>query len=299
MATTVASRIERTRRYLGVSRRTLNRLDGAATDSATDLTLEFAITGIGPGSVLAIDDELVHVWDTDSAAKTVTVERGYEGTTAATHTDGTVVEVDARFPRPEIKDTLKEEIASWPATVFRVDTATLTGSTTTRAYDLGLTGTEFFHVLDVSRAPYATAELGGNTSWVNVTGRVQRNMPLADFASGTALFLDTTLDRTADLLVTYAAPFDLSTFDDATDLEADVGLAPYMVDIPTFGAAWRLLSGTEAERSDTRRQGEPRNAEEVPSGAAISTAGAMLKLRDRRLSEAAMRLREEFGMAWG
>lgn len=287
MATTVASRVERVRRYLGTTRRTLNRLAAGITASDTSLTLALPNKGVSLGSVLAIDDELLHVWDVSST--TVDVERGFGGTTAAVHAINAVIEVDARFPRVDIKDALREEIDSWPVTLFTVTTATLTASLTSRAIDLALGGNQFYFVIDVRREPYP-----GERTWVAVEGRVERNLPTADFASGSALFVYDLPEQTRRLQVTYAKPFSTTVFTDATDLEATVGLAPYMVDIPVFGAAWRLLAGQEAERSNMRRQGEPRTAEEVPPGFALSTAAGMQKLRDKRISEAAERLRAQY-----
>jgi hypothetical protein len=61
----------------------------------------------------------------------------------------------------------------------------------------------------------------------------------------------------------YRAPFVQATGLTA-DVEADCGLAPTMVDIPTLGAAITLLRTTESRRMNIHAQGDPRRPEEVP-----------------------------------
>lgn len=292
MGATVAQLIDRTRRYLGGSGKgTVNRLNGAITDAVETLTLEFATTGVARGSILSIDSEEMHVWDVNSSTRVVTVERGFNGTTAAAHSDAVLVEVDARFSRPAISQALLDEVRSWPADLFTVTTISLGGSTVTRAYDLaGTSNTDVLAILDVLVEPDDTDPWGADSTWRSVGYRAQRNMPTADFASGTAVFLDEVLDTSRAVRVVYAKPFVTSTWTDATDVETTVGLSPSMLDIPVYGASWRLVSGQEVERSNMGRQGEPRSADEVPPGTAVTTAGALKRLRDQRVAEEAARL---------
>lgn len=281
--TTVSDLVDITREHLyGTQSGQFNFLTSTVDIDDTAVTFDMTAGGIVAGAVIGVDDEIMYVKSV--SGQTATVHRDWAGTAAA-HTAGAIIEVSPRFPRHAIKQALKEEIASWPDTLFQTPTPiTLTGSTTTRAYNLTALGS-FYDILNVVREPYS-----GSTAWVPVDFRVDRNMPTASFASGKALFLTHELAEGVDIRVTYSAPFTVSTFASATDVETAVGLSSSMLDIPPYGAAWRLLAPREIKRTFTESQPEPRLSEEVPAGAALRTAAGMKALRDQRIVEEGNRL---------
>lgn len=288
MPTTVAEVIEDTRRHLyGASRVELNKLDGNITDVASTLILEFDLKAAVRGSYICIDDEIMYVFDATIATKTLTVQRGYLGTIPAAHLDNALVEVNSRFPREFIKEALKREINSYGPRLFRVTAHDITITTNTLSYDMPTS--DYFQVIDV-RGKF-TAE----TRRPLYNGfSVARDMPVADFPSGSALLLDYETSVGSTLRVRLARPFNTSEFLDTTDLEATVGMAGTMVDIPSLGAAWRLLATREIPRTNMAAQPEPRHHEEVPPGHIASVAQQLKRIRDERISEEQFLLREKY-----
>lgn len=287
--TTVADLIDSTRQHLyGTYRAEFNFLSSAATDSATTINLEISpLTGVTRGSLLAINDELLYVKSV--SGQTVTVARGWNGTTAAAHIVGDTVEVNPRFPQNVIRDALQADIRSWGQQLYWEDTITVSGVATTRGYDLTSIG-DFYNISDVYRAPYA-ADLGN--TWPSVDFTIRRKLPTSSFASGSALFIASELASAASLQVVVQKPFVTSTFADATDIETTCKLPVNLHDIPPYGAAWRLLSTREIKRTFTDAQPESRLAAEVPPGHTDQTAARLKRLRDDRIEEEAGRLRSK------
>jgi hypothetical protein len=137
----------------------------------------------------------------------------------------------------------------------------------------------------VLRSPRANAN-----TWIPVGWRAERNMDVADYPSGSALFLDTEGEIALDLRVTFMRPYEVSAFDDTVDLDV-IGLAPTQVDIAVLGALWRLVITREIKRNFIEAQGDPRSAQEVPPGAIANSGRVTKALRDERLREEMNRIR--------
>jgi hypothetical protein len=297
---TVGELIEETRRFLqGTTRGSMNTLATTVNSSTTAIVaVSDLANAITKGAFITIDDEIMYVADTDEATKTSTVIRELLGTTAAAHTAGATIYVGTRFPTPLIRDALAAEIASWPKTVYATDAVTLSVASNTLGVNLLGVPAEFYEVLNVLRKPVTGAQAYSpfSTSWARLGYRVEKNMDTAEFASGAALFLEESHAGGFTVRVVYSRPFVLDEFDtDATELVDDVLLSQSMIDIPPYGAAWRLLSGREVLRTALEAQGESRNAQETPSGATIRAASAFEAFRDKRLSEEAEKLMNAHG----
>lgn len=278
---TVTEHVQTIRRVLlGAHRPMLNRLDGAINDSTNTVTLEYQATGVGRGSYIAINNEVMYVWLV--VTNVLTVERGMLGTDAAAHSDGDIVEVDPRFPNPLIIDEMKAEITSWPRSIFQVDTDDLTfgaGDTMSAFAPTGI-----YNVLRVNRQPVASTD----DRYPDVGFDYKRSLG--------KLFIDSTgsSNQSFTITVTYSKGFDTDPFTGSTDLITDVGLSASLQDALKYGVCWRLLAGREIKRTFTESQGEPRNAEEVPPGHANSVAEQFRKLRNDRLAEEARRLANDY-----
>lgn len=292
-ATTVGDLVQQTRRHLfGMSRGQLNKLTSGIDDSVTTLSYTYDTT-IAVNAYVAIDDELLFVWAVDESNRALTVARAQLGTVAASHATDAMIEVSPRFPLPTIRDALQDEITSWPNGVYATFSETYSVGSNTLALDLVGVPSNYYDILDVVKKPTTSSTISANdpfsTSWKQVGFRPQRDMDTAEFSSGTALFLNETASGGYMVRVSYAAPFDVTTFTDATTLAA-IGLEPSMVDIPPYGAVWRLLSGREVFRTALEAQGENRNAQEVPVGQTIRAASAFEGFRNQRLAEESIRL---------
>lgn len=283
--TTVRDAIEEARLHLNGMRGDLyNVLDGSITDTDSTLTLSFATTGVDTGDFLGIESELLRVVDVDHDTSLVSVIRGVLGSTAAPHGNLTEVEVEPRFPDFAILSQMRREILSWPQSMFTTSTATIPARTQ-GLVSLGFDATFPLdaHAINTDGRAYRKRVqlVRGDPPQVQLTGGFR----------GAECF--------DEVEVTLAAPYDLSTFEDATDLEVDLGIHPEAHDIPAIGTAWRLVAPSEVDRTDTRQQGDPRIRQEVPPTHRLQTAAALKRMRDARLGEEAMRLRSRWPMLSG
>lgn len=291
MSETVLECIERCRRQLyGRNHFQLNRLD--ASISATDVTLTFdrVLGMIRPGVLLGLGTELLYVWETNDTAKTAVVQRGYLGSTAAAASVDALVEIAPRFARAMIKESIQDEIRSWPDSLYQVFPTTLTVAGGNSGLELSAAFADLIGIVEVFKQP----ALGSDT-WRRMNGvRLLRNLPLDASSSGLMLNLGETVTTGMDIQVIMAFPFATDPWNDNTDLETDSGLSPSMLDIVPLGVSARLLTSNEVDRTDMGGQGEARRATEVPINAMIQTGVNHLRLRDRRIAEEAARLLRDY-----
>lgn len=288
--TTVADLVVEARSLLHAAwRPEQNVLQADITSGGTTIVCTHDLRGIVPGSSIAIGDEVMYVWTAHPETKTITVQRAVQGTAAA-HTAGDLIEVNPTFPAVSIKRALKQEILSWPTTLFQVDTATVTASDLYRSQGIALNLGDYYNVLRVQHAS-DSGRAEYTKTWPDVSfWRHDRHPDGTDFSGATgALYLDQPVPS-GSVKVTYSKPFTTSTWDDATDLESDVGLTAHMLDIPAIGAAWRLQSAREVARTLTSPAGDPRLSESVPPGTIIQGAFGLKQLRDQRIAEESRRL---------
>lgn len=288
MVTTVAQLINKTKQIVyGASRIELNRLTSDPGSGGTTVTFDFELKGIVQGNVISIDDELMYVWSTTAGTKTATVQRGFLGSTPAAHAAGSLVEVNARFPQFWIRQALQEEINNLTPPLYRVAGYDLAVTSTSRSYVMPVSN--YLHVIDIRG--YFT----GYTSRPHILGWSDtREANLTDFPGGAAIFFPYDFSPNTALRLRVALPFDTSTFTDSTDVEATVGMAASMVDIPPLGAAVRLMQGREIPRTNMAAQPEPRHHDEVPPGHISSVVQQLKAAKDLRVQEEEFRLYEKY-----
>jgi len=96
-----------------------------------------------------------------------------------------------------------------------------------------------------------------------------------EFPSGKSITLigPTVPNVVSSLHVVYATPFDVdSSWDDSTDMIADVGIDARDLDIPTLGAAGRLMQMMAARRAMLNVQGQSREDQDVTMQAILQGA---------------------------
>src|SRR5690349_17539890 len=121
MAVTFGNLVQRVRQQLlGYTRDQASLSYLVQPMTTTDVTFMAdpgTITNVSQG-IVEIDDEMMLVRSFDRATGVVTlmsnasVSRGIEGTTAATHSAGALVNSDPRFPRARIKEAISDTIAA-------------------------------------------------------------------------------------------------------------------------------------------------------------------------------------------
>lgn len=293
--TTVDDLINETRRHLqGSARGLLNKLNGSIADGDPILTATYTLNGATPGSYIAIDDEIMYIWTTNGTTGITAMERGMLGSAAAPHSSGALIEIQPRFPRFFITRALQEEIRSWPNTkLFAVGTIDIPASPNQLAYDLTSIASSFYDVIDVALSPQSsdlTLDWISQRRWY-----VKRNFPTTSFASGIGIVFDSGVGLTGQTYrVVYSKPFDLSAWSGATDIANTIGIPVSAMDIPAIGAAARLLGTRDILRSDTSAQGQTRNSQEVPPMFMTQAAAALMKLRNERLNEEAIKLFSQY-----
>ena len=264
-----------------------NKLASGVDADDTSLTLTYDLGGFREGTVFEIGSELMYVWEAVSGTKTLVVERGYAGTTPASHSSGAIAVLNPRFPRAQMLDALNQDIddLSSPSNgLFRVIATNVTYNGSDR--QVNLTGaTNIIDLIDV-RVRYLSDD------YPYIRGvRLQRDLPTSDFASGFALVFDE--DCVAgSLRVRYKAPFTRAS-SISSNLQSACFVPESMEDILEMGVMIRLLASREVKRNFTEAQGDTRRATEVPSGGMRDSMTNILRLRrDRILAEKAKLARQ-------
>ena len=264
-----------------------NKLSATVDSDDTSFVMSYDLAGLRAGTVFEIDSELVYIWEAVSGSKTLTVERGYMGTTAASHTAGAVVTLNPRFPKAQMLEALNQDIDDLSSPLnglFRVVSTSIDYNGSDRQTDL--TGaTSVIDLIDV-RLRY----LDSDYPVIRAT-RLQRDLPTADFPSGFAIVFDESV-MAGSLRVRYKAPFSrVSALTDSLQSVANVPTT--MEDILELGVMSRVLSVREVKRNFIESQGDTRRSDEVGSGAMRDSFSNILRLRrDRIIAEAAKLARQ-------
>jgi hypothetical protein len=264
-----------------------NKLAATVDSDDTTFVMSYDLAGLRAGTVFEIDAELIYIWEATSGSKTITVERGYMGTTPAAHTVGTVAVLNPRFPKAQMLDALNQDIDDMSSPLnglFRIISANVDYNGADRQIDL--TGaTSIIDLVDV-RLRY----LDSDYPVIRKT-RLQRDLPTSDFASGFAIVFDESV-MAGTLRVRYKAPFArVSALSDS--LQSVAFLPVTMEDILELGVMSRMLSTREVKRNFIESHGDTRRSDEVPAGAMRDSFSNILRLRrDRIIAEAAKLARQ-------
>lgn len=286
--TTAGNLIDRTVQHLlagTVEER--NKIAASVNASTTSIPVEYSLGSLREQTVFQVDAELMYIWEVNTATKTLTVERGYGGTTAASHSNGAIVTVSPRFPRQMVLDALNDELADLSSPMnglFQMKTADLSYNGSDRMIDM--TGiTSIIDIYDV-RLRYMADDYP-----IIHKVRLLRNMPTTDFASGFALSIDQDT-RSGTLRVLYKAGYDKFTSESST--LASTGATSELADLLMLGAQIRLISAREIKRNFTESQGDTRRADEVPAGAMNASITNLLRLKRDRIQAEAARLQRQY-----
>lgn len=286
---TVATVINRTQRQLLSGQvEEKNKLSGAINASTTSLATLYDLNGLRPGTVFEIDSEMFYVWESSVSSKTLTVERGWNGTTPASHTNNAIITVSPRFPRAQILEAMNDEIADLSSPV--------NGLYQMKIVDTEYNGTDPMINLPVfgSVIDLYDVRLRYTSDDYPLIRKVQliRDLPTSDFPSGYAIKFNQR-SRSGDLRVTYKAPFQ-SVASESDNLQTVAGIATSMEDIVALGAQIRLMSPREIRRNFIDTQGDTRRSDEVPAGAIGNSITNLLRLRRDRITAEAMKLAKQY-----
>jgi hypothetical protein len=291
--TTALDLVNECHRYLlPTAREPLNVLSGSHTNSQTTLTFAQDSTAVNVGSTISVDLELMYVWSVNTPARTCVVQRGMQGSTAATHADQALVTVNPRFSNFSILQAINADLDDLGAPsngLFQTGVIEFTYQPQIAGYDLTAIPANYLNVLTVR---YDTP--GPWKDWPELRHwQVKKNQDVTDFASGTAIMLYDAAYPGRDVRVTYSYPFTHFTTT-ADDITTVAGLAATMADIPPLGAAARLAGVRETQRNQFEAQGDTRRATEVPPNSQLAGATQLMRLRQSRISAEAARLNTNY-----
>jgi hypothetical protein len=283
--TTAATVIDRTlRQLLSGTVEPRNKLASTINSSATSITVTYPLEGLRAAQICEIDSELMYIWSVDSGTKTMVVERGFNGTTAAAHTANALIIVNPRFPRAQMLEAMNDEMSDLSSPLnglFQIKTVDIdyNGSDVM----INLAGiTSIIDILTVS-VRYMTDDYP-----VARKVRLVRDVPTDDFPSGYALRFDQGVFP-GRLRIVYKAAYSPVTTE-ATDVNTTCGIQDSVLDIVTLGTQIRLMAPREIKRNFTESQGDTRRGEEVVSGAIGNSIQNLQRLRRDRIQAEAARL---------
>jgi hypothetical protein len=265
-----------------------NKLAVALSASDTSVVVSYDLDGLRAGAVFEIDSELFYVWEANSGTKTLTVERGWNGTTAATHTVNSIVTLNPRFPRSQILEALNDEIQDLSSPMH--------GLYQIKFFDLDYNGSDMYinlppvsNIIDLVsvHVRYLADE------YIQIRRiKLVRDMPTDDFSSGYAIKFEQPA-RQGRLRIVYKAPFTPLT-NETQNLSHFAGLPQSCEDIINLGTQIRMMAPRELKRNFTESQGDTRRSEEVPPGAVAGSITNLLRMRRDRITAEAARLTRQY-----
>jgi hypothetical protein len=285
---TVGTVIDRTvRQLMSGTVEERNKITTAINATVTSVTFQYDLSGIRPGGVIQIDNELMYVWEISAGSKSVTVERGWNGTTAAAHAASSVATVDPKFPRAQILEAMNAELddlASPMNGLFQIKILELNYNGTDLMVNLPTTD-KIIDLISVSLRYIST-------DYIKVRRcRLIRDLPNDDFNTGYAIRFDEQV-RAGRMVIVYKSPFSNITAE-TQNIQNVTGLPTSCEDILIIGSQIRLVGPREIKRNFTESQGDTRRPDEVPSGSVSNSITNLLRMRrDRITSEAAKLMRQ-------
>lgn len=286
--TTTADLIHDTRWHLMTGHPdVLNVLD-TTIDAITDtLTLRYELRGVSQGTILCVGVEEMHVISTSGSApgSTVTVLRGFNGSTAAAHTADDITYVSPQFSDFRILRAINKGLENLSNDLFRIKSVQFSYTPARAGYELTPTD-----LIDVWRVSFDIP--GPTREWPFLPPEawyVDLAADTATFPSGKQLVLRYGGSPGFPVKVSYRAAFSpLVSLTD--DVLAVSGLHTEAHDLPALFAGFYLSTGREVKRSFTTQQPERRRQEEVPPGAARMGTLELMELYERRINEEKSRL---------
>jgi hypothetical protein len=274
MAVSISDCVQRVRDILG-ERPYLNTSTTTTTSTTVNLN---DTTGLAEGSILewqtgTVGYEQIYVQSVNSATQ-VTALRGYNGTTAETHSSGDTLVRNPLTSGRQIQQHLTNAVNGlWPF-VYKTGTVTLTPSSTTVWYDLNALTLGIVQVAQ---------QYGSSGQYVGRFGRrgnygfeVDYSLPTALVASGKGVsFPSGIYDSSNSILVT-----DMRAVTGSSDIE-DSGQFP-VADCVVYTAAGRILTASEIARVSGGTAQAVNTA--VPAAARLQT-GAFYSQEGKKMLE--------------
>ena len=260
-----------------------SRLDGAMSDTTgTTLTYESGLFSseeenlLGNGALVEVDQELMLVTAANTSTRTLTVSRGYAGTTAATHADNTNVFINPTFPRKSVFDAVADNIVRLYPSLYNVTTTNVTSNSTYQEVPASTVEVLTSYVQNASGEQYTSAGI-----------QLLRDFPPS--STNTAVqFFNTSNGKTVHLVVKRKFVRPTS---ETVDLATDCLISDEYEQIVMVGAVADIVGATDIDASTQEFITEKLAAESYPVGSGERLRNALLRLRSLLIDEARGNLR--------
>ena len=265
-----------------------SRLDGAIDNTTTTVIYEDGLLSseeenlLAGGALIEINQELMLVTNIVSSTRTLTVARGYAGTTADSHGDKTNMFINPTFPRKSVFDAVADNISRLYPSLYNITTTNVTSNST------------------YAEVPATTVSIVN--SWVqNADGdqytsagiELLTNFPPS--STNTAVqFSNTSNGKTVYLVVKrkFARPTA-----ETDDLTTTCLLEDSYHQIIMIGAVADIMGATDVDASTQEFITEKLSAENYPIGSGERLRNALLRLRSLLIDEARGDLRSLYPQA--
>ena len=206
-------------------------------DSETTVNFTHDTAGIVAGSIIEIGTELMYVFSMNASTNNATVQRGFRGTTAASHSSGDLVTVNPKFPAQLVLNAINDELADLSSPqngLYQMKTVELTFNAAQDGYNLtGVTD----DILSIYQVTYS--DVGAEASEPVISSwTLRRDRNTSSFASGYALVLHDDGWPGQTVRVQYKTGF--AALSATSTALSTVGLHSEGYDLPALGAALRL-----------------------------------------------------------
>ena len=258
--------------------------------NSTAVSLPLAdVSNIGKG-VIEIDEELLWLDSYDRISSTAAVPpygRGYQGSTAAAHTNGTKVTIAPTFPRTTIKKAINDTIDAAFPNLFSVATHTFAFNSARTTYSIPANVESILYI--------SWQDVGPSGEWLPV--KSWNHDPLANASTyatnNTVSLYDRQIIPGRTVQVYYTKkPATLSSVSDV--FETTTGLPSSCKDVIVYGAAYRLASFIDPGRLNYQSADADQADSKIQYGSGASTARFLLALYQQRLTEESKKLRDQY-----
>ena len=240
--------------------------------------------------VIEIDDELIWIDSFTTASNVLNVipgfGRGYQGTTAAPHSQYAQVTLSPTFPRNSIKKAINDTINSFYPKLWIAQPYTFTFNASQTTYALPDDAEDILFI--------SWQTTGSSQEWLPVNRwRLDSMANSATFNSQNTINIYENVQPGRTIQVWYTST--PNTLDANTDDFADVtGLPESSKDVVILGASYKLLSYLDAGRINLSSAEADLNDGKLPSSAGVAASRYIFALFQQRLNEEALKLADKY-----
>lgn len=265
-----------------LSQESVSELSVSMAPSDTAFTCDAStVTNLSRGLV-EIDDELIllKTYDATSGVASVmglTNGRGYEGTTAASHSAHALVTSNPAFPKARIKEAINQTVLGIYPDLVVFSSTEITKSASVIEYELPA---------DLSDVWYLNGQLIGPTKvWQPLPNwRFNPKASPTVFPSGKSIEVFDAVTPGQKIRIVYAKPPSVLV-NGSDDFAATTGFAERITDLVVYGACKRLLPALESARLQMQAVEATERAALVPPASAAKAASLYASLYAERLAQ--------------